>query len=574
MSRENEMQDRPECDTSNDNRNVEDALESEALFHLMVDSVKDYAIFALDTEGRVATWNRGAAHLKGYCAAEIIGKHFSVFYTPEDIANGKPAQELQIAQREGNYKEDAWRVRKDGTHFWASVVITPMWNAEGELRGYAKVTRDLDERQQMQAIRAELEREAEVRTAALKASESQLRLVLDATPASIVYVDREQRYRFSNPVYARGLGLLPDEIAGKRVQEVLGVEHYELLRPYIERALSGQAVTYETERPFPGGIRHVHATYVPDIGPDDVVKGMVAMIYDVTEEKEAQKAQELLLREVERQRALLQQTNTELSAAETTLQQMNDELEARVEERTADLVRSNADLQQFAYVASHDLQEPLRMVASFMQLLEKRYKGRLDEQADRWIEYAVDGATRMQTLINDLLAYSRVGTHGNAFNFFALTEVLSNVVKNLQLSIVESGAEITFDAMPGVTGDAVQLTSLFQNLIENSIKYRGENTPRIHVSAQRQGEDWLFCVRDNGIGFDPQFSERIFIIFQRLHNRTKYPGTGIGLAVCKRIVERHSGRIWVETEPGKGAAFYFTLPVTPKEWRYDRTESL
>jgi PAS domain S-box-containing protein len=574
MSRENEMQDRPECDTSNDNRNVEDALESEALFHLMVDSVKDYAIFALDTEGRVATWNRGAAHLKGYCAAEIIGKHFSVFYTPEDIANGKPAQELQIAQREGNYKEDAWRVRKDGTHFWASVVITPMWNAEGELRGYAKVTRDLDERQQMQAIRAELEREAEVRTAALKASESQLRLVLDATPASIVYVDREQRYRFSNPVYARGLGLLPDEIAGKRVQEVLGVEHYELLRPYIERALSGQAVTYETERPFPGGIRHVHATYVPDIGPDDVVKGMVAMIYDVTEEKEAQKAQELLLREVERQRALLQQTNTELSAAETTLQQMNDELEARVEERTADLVRSNADLQQFAYVASHDLQEPLRMVASFMQLLEKRYKGRLDEQADRWIEYAVDGATRMQTLINDLLAYSRVGTHGNAFNFFALTEVLSNVVKNLQLSIVESGAEITFDAMPGVTGDAVQLTSLFQNLIENSIKYRGENTPRIHVSAQRQGEDWLFCVRDNGIGFDPQFSERIFIIFQRLHNRTKYPGTGIGLAVCKRIVERHSGRIWVETEPGKGAAFYFTLPVTPKESRYDRTESL
>lgn len=244
-----------------------------------------------------------------------------------------------------------------------------------------------------------------------------------------------------------------------------------------------------------------------------------------------------------------------------TLRRINDELEARVSERTAELVRSNADLQQFAYVASHDLQEPLRMIASFMQLLEKKYKGQLDEQADRWIDHAVGGATRMQMLINDLLTYARVGTLGNDFRVCKIDEVLSIALKNLQLVVSESHADVTFDALPVLLGDQVQLVSLFQNLIGNAVKYRGEQPPRIHVSARREGQDWLFSVRDNGIGIAPQFSERIFIIFQRLHNRKTYPGTGIGLALCKRIVERHGGRIWVESEPGDGATFLFVLPA-------------
>ena len=199
------------------------------------------------------------------------------------------------------------------------------------------------------------------------------------------------------------------------------------------------------------------------------------------------------------------------------------------------------------------------MVSSFMQLLEKKYKGRLDTQADRWIEHAVDGAARMQRLILDLLAYSRVGTHGGEFRACDLKEVISDALKNLQLVISETNAEVTCDDLPTLQGDDAQLVSLFQNLIGNALKYRGEQPPRIHISAQKEGPDWLIAVRDNGIGIDPQFSERIFIIFQRLHNRKNYPGTGIGLALCKRIVERHCGHIWMESEPGDGATFLFTL---------------
>jgi light-regulated signal transduction histidine kinase (bacteriophytochrome) len=264
---------------------------------------------------------------------------------------------------------------------------------------------------------------------------------------------------------------------------------------------------------------------------------------------------------------------TERKRAEEDLRQAHALQEQRVQERTAELQRSNADLQQFAYVASHDLQEPLRMVTSFMQLLEKKYQGELDEQAHRWIDHAVSGATRMQILINDLLTYSRVGTHGKTFVACDLKEVLSTALQNLHLVISENSAEIAFDTMPTIQGDEVQLVSLFQNLVGNAIKYRGEQPPRIHISARQEGTDWLFSVRDNGIGIAPQFSERIFIIFQRLHNRRTYPGTGIGLALCKRIIERHGGRIWVESKLGEGATFYFALPAKCRETERARTES-
>jgi signal transduction histidine kinase len=230
-------------------------------------------------------------------------------------------------------------------------------------------------------------------------------------------------------------------------------------------------------------------------------------------------------------------------------------------EKARDLERSNSELEQFAYVASHDLQEPLRMVAGYTQLLARRYRGRLDEEADQFIEYAVDGVTRMQQLIQDLLAYSRVDSCGAEFLPVMMSEVLEWALLNLETAIESSGAIITHGELPAVSGDRTQLGSLLQNLIGNAIKFRGQNPPEIRVGAERRGGEWVFEVRDNGIGIEPEYRDRVFEIFQRLHASEEYEGTGIGLAVSQRIVERHGGRIWVESAPGEGSSFLFTLPA-------------
>ena len=236
--------------------------------------------------------------------------------------------------------------------------------------------------------------------------------------------------------------------------------------------------------------------------------------------------------------------------------------EEKLKRYAFELERSNQELQQFAYVASHDLQEPLRMVASYTQLLAKRYQGRLDTDADEFIAYAVDGATRMQVLINDLLTYSRVGTKSKNLKPTDCGSVLERSLDNLKQALEESAAQVTHGPLPTVMADDVQLGQLFQNLIGNAIKFRAEEPPQIHVSAERNEDTWIFSVQDNGIGIDPEFHQRIFVIFQRLHKRGDYPGTGIGLAVCNKIVERHAGRIWVESNAKEGSTFYFTIPLT------------
>ncbi|MDX2216672.1 MAG: GAF domain-containing protein [Oculatellaceae cyanobacterium bins.114] len=256
---------------------------------------------------------------------------------------------------------------------------------------------------------------------------------------------------------------------------------------------------------------------------------------------------------------LLQQLADQIGIALTQSQLLEQEIRQRQE-----LARSNSELQQFAYIASHDLQEPLRMISSYLQLLERRYKDRLDGDANDFIAYAVDGANRMKILIDDLLVYSRVGTRGKAFEVTDCTKLMQQAIANLQIAIEEKQAIITWDALPEVLVDPIQLTQLFQNLIGNAIKFHNLDRPTVHITAQRQAEQWLFSVQDNGIGIDPQYAERIFVIFQRLHNRTEYAGTGIGLAICKKIVERHNGQIWVDSQPGNGSTFCFTIPERDK----------
>ncbi len=249
----------------------------------------------------------------------------------------------------------------------------------------------------------------------------------------------------------------------------------------------------------------------------------------------------------------LQQSETRLRQAEETLQKLNEELS-----------RSNRDLEQFASVASHDLQEPLRMVASYTELLSRRYGGQLDEQAHMFIKYVMDGTARMQRLIEGLLAYSRVGTEGRPTRPTDIRAVVAEALNNLQATIVESGAVVTVRDLPTVPADPSWLLQLFQNLIGNAIKFRrpGE-APRIDLSAENLGKEWRFSVQDNGIGIDPQHADKVFDIFQRLHTHEEYPGTGIGLAVCKRIVERHGGWIRVESTPDQGSTFLFTLAAPP-----------
>ncbi|GAB3452107.1 ATP-binding protein [Streptomonospora sediminis] len=270
-------------------------------------------------------------------------------------------------------------------------------------------------------------------------------------------------------------------------------------------------------------------------------------------------------RDVEAMRERIVRDLDEVGTARRTLQEQSELLERQTDE----LRRSNLELEQFAYVASHDLQEPLRKVASFCQLLQRRYQGRLDDRADSYIDYAVEGAKRMQTLINDLLAFSRVGrTKDNAP--VDLGAALSDALSSLETRLDEAGAVVTADPMPTVQGDRTLLTQVYFNLIGNAVKFRGDDPPRVHISAERSGDEWVFCCSDNGIGIEPQYAERVFVIFQRLHTRDQYGGTGIGLAMCKKIVDFHGGRIWLDTssvQPAgaggerQGTRICWSLPV-------------
>jgi light-regulated signal transduction histidine kinase (bacteriophytochrome) len=235
--------------------------------------------------------------------------------------------------------------------------------------------------------------------------------------------------------------------------------------------------------------------------------------------------------------------------------------ERELRRQAEELVRSNMELEQFAYVASHDLQEPLRIVSGYCQLLKRRYAGKLDEDADKFINYAVEGSVRLQELINDLLAYSRVSTKAKPFAEVKLSDVAAQAMANLQMAINERGAEVRVDPLPVIMGDPYQLLQLFQNLIGNAVKFCSETSPKVWVSAVRDQDVWTISVKDNGIGIEPKHFEKIFTIFQRLHSREKYEGTGIGLAICKKVVQRHGGSIVVESEPGQGATFKFTLPA-------------
>src|SRR5579883_3088511 len=537
--------------------------EAEERLRLVVDGIEDYAICMLDPEGRVVSWNRGAERITGYAAHEILGLPVSLLYPPEDQDQGRPAAILQLAAANGRHEDEAWRVRKDGERFWASSVITALRDDHGVLRGFAEITRDASARRQ-----AERRLAMQYAVARILAEATTL---AEAAPRILAAIGGALEWDWA------ALWRVEGEIARcVEVWRAPGVEAVELER--ISRARELAAGDGWVGQLWGRG----EPIWVPDLArAGDPVRAeaavragfRAALAFRISRGVDALGAIELLGRQTAA-------PGPDLLAALTSIgQQIGQFVEReRAEEelrrtaamlaRQADqLARSNAELQQFAYVASHDLQEPLRMVASYTQLLARRYRGKLGPDADEFIAFAVDGATRMQALINDLLAYSRVGTRGKEFTLTDCTAVLERVLGDMGPTISEAGAIVTYDPLPTVMADGSQLGQVFQNLIGNAIKYRREEPPRIHVAARRVADEWIFSVADNGIGIEPQYFERIFVLFQRLHGKGEYPGTGIGLAICKKIVERHGGRIWVESEPGKGSTFFFTLPARTEPQR-------
>jgi PAS domain S-box-containing protein len=377
--------------------NLEQLRQSEERYRALVEQLNDYGIFMLDDKGRIVSWNEGAKRISGYTANEIIGKYFSIFYPEEDLINGKPTHELKVARTEGKYEEEGWRIRKDGTRFWASVVITAVNNNEGAHIGYSKVTRDLTER---------------------KAAERALR-------------DSYERYR--------------------------------------------------------------------------------------------QLANELKL------------ANAELQYA-------------------------NGELEQFTSIVSHDLQEPVRTIKSFLQLIDIKLGQGQSDDLKTYITKSINAADRMRELIRNLLNYSQLNKNEVMVGKMVVLDVVNEAIQNLKTAVEASRAQIIVESdVEEIEGDRVQIVQLIQNLLSNALKFTQNGVPKVTIRCRNEAGHVRFSVTDNGIGIAAADKDKVFEIFRRLHTKKDYPGTGIGLAICKKIVDRHRGRIWPESEPGKGTTFYFTL---------------
>ena len=403
------------------------------------------------------------------------------------------------------------------------------------LNGLRKVTQDVLRRQQL-----ELELRVTDRTRQLLDTNQRLQELFEQAPIAYHEIDRQGLIRRVNRAECELLEYTPEELLGKPVWELVSPEQRELSRREVMRKAEGGKTGdgFTREYVTKSGKRilvEIHERAIA--GPTGEVLGIRSALLDITDRVRA----------------------------EEHIRKLNLELEQRVQARTAELQRSNDALQQFAYSASHDLQEPLRMVAAYTRLLERRYKDLFDEEGREYLHYVVDGAERMSRLIHDLLAFSRAGNVApEADEEIDMHEVLSTAMQNLHTAIEESKAVIEASDLPRVRARRAGLAQVFHNLLSNSIKYRSTEPPRIAISCIEKSEEWVFCVADNGAGFEQAQAERVFGVFQRLHGRS-YPGTGIGLAICKRIIERNGGRMWAESSPGAGARFYFTLPRTEAE---------
>lgn len=498
---------------------------SEERFRILVESIRDYAIFMLDPDGIITSWNLGAERIKGYSAEEVIGKHFSIFYMPDAVEKGWPEYELKEAKRAGHFEDEGWRLRKNGSLVWANVIITALYGETGEFIGYAKVVRDLSERRRHEE--------------ALRQSEERFRLMVEAVQDYAIFMLDPGGHVISwNAGAQRTKGYTAEEIIGKHFSIFYPPEKVEERWPDHELKEALRVGRFEDEgwRVRKDGSRfwaNVVITAVHNEAGELI--GFTKVTRDLTERYVASET---------------------LKKSEEALEQANQVLTER-----------NQELQDFAYVASHDLQEPLRKITTFGEMLEAEYAEAVGEGGRAYLERMRSAAARMSTLINDLLSYSRIATKAQPFRATDLSRIVEEVTSDLQVRVEETGGRIEAGDLCTVEADATQMRQLFQNLIGNALKFhKPDEPPVIHIACEapvtsRGREVCRIEVADNGIGFEEKYLDRIFAPFQRLHTRAEFPGTGVGLAICKRIVERHGGTITARSTPGEGATFVVELPM-------------
>ena len=505
-------------------------LASQSMSRAIIESAP-LAMVMVDAAGTIVLVNREAEALFGYSREELLGQAIEVL-VPNAHREAHPAVrdaffERPAARRMGAGR-DLFALRKDGTEFSVEIGLNPLETPEGTFVLAAVV--DITERKKLEA---------------------RFRATVESAPVAMIMIGPSGGILLANAETEKLFGYEPGELLGRALDSLVperfradhpGHRHAFFADPRARRMGAGRDLF---------ALRKDGTEFSVEIGlnPVETPEGVfvLAAIVDITARKELEDA----------------------------LRNANTSLEARVAERTEELARqrddlrhanealagSNLDLQRFAYVASHDLQAPLRSISGFVQLLRSRYAGKLDERADDWIRRTIESAKQMQTLITHLLSYSRIESPSRARRFdpTPLRSVVDDAIAMLEATIAESGATITCEELPTVSGDRPQLVQLLQNLIGNALHYRKEEPPRVHISARANGAEWEVAVRDNGIGIEPRYHERIFEIFKRLHTQSTHPGTGIGLAICRRVVERHGGRIWVEAAEGGGSVFRFTI---------------
>lgn len=540
--------------------------QSEEKFRLLVESAKDYAIFMLDKDGKVLTWSPGAERITGYSTAEIVGKHVSVFYPLNAAQRGDPEHGLSEAVLKGRYEDEGWRQRKDGTRYWVNFINTPLLDAEGKLRGYARIARDMTEKKiAEETLRQKVALEQKTVLVNLLQAVTVAINLAPSVEAAVMTLLKEV---CTHTKWTMGCGNIVDSESKGECQvskvwyfpEGAGVRADDsVLHEVLQMGVGIAGKSWESGTPV----------WLGDVSKDDS-----ALCTWLSEYQGIKSGLAVPVWEGERLFAIVEFFSSEEEAPDAPFLEVmanigkqltviieRKRLEVLLAKEMDELSRSNAELQEFAKIAAHDLQEPLKSVQGFLDLLKRRYEDELGVDGKRFIAFIDDAVMRMELLIRGVLEHSKIRSQEKRFEPTDLNQILEQVKNNLSVSIDQIGAIIHVEALPTVYADSLQMLQLFQNLIGNALKFhKAEGTPEIFITSRREGGDIFFSVRDNGIGMDSHYLNKIFGMFNRLNAKTEYPGTGIGLAICKKIVEHHGGVIWAESRLGEGSELCFKLP--------------